>query len=204
MGNSWRRRSPFTKKKFHPYALAIGQFGLAWNDLHEALGLLFVEATHRGASGIASGIRISAVWGSVTSDRQKRLMLEAAINWTIPAEHKKSPRIAEDVLWLISRGHSLEDKRNDVIHAPLGEIENALAAGMMGIQMGEIVPTATAFNKRARNLGASTRKTGKRLLPQIRLYRDYASAMAAFARALDREWKHPTGSWPEKPALPRL
>jgi len=32
----------FTERDFEPYALAIGQFCLAWNDLHERLGIIFV------------------------------------------------------------------------------------------------------------------------------------------------------------------
>ena len=37
----WAEGLPYTNKAFRPYVIALGQFNLAWNDLHVSLSLLF-------------------------------------------------------------------------------------------------------------------------------------------------------------------
>jgi hypothetical protein len=39
----WNNSNRFTAKAIRPYAEAIGQVALAWNDLHETLGTIFTE-----------------------------------------------------------------------------------------------------------------------------------------------------------------
>lgn len=199
MPTTWRRRSRYTQAKFRPYTKAIGEFALAWNDFHEALGNLFVQAM--GGTPPA-GIQISAVWGEITSDRQKRLMLGAAINWIGRDRHLAAPNIAKHVLWLVERGNSLETKRNNVIHSPLGELVNALAAALHGLPLGSITPQSYHFNVRSQNLRASLGKSRK-LLTEIRFYRDYATALAAYARELSEAWTT-NRALPETPRLPPL
>lgn len=205
MAEPWRKRSQFTKQKFRPYAKAIGEFSLAWNDLHETLGDLFVEAMLRGGPPEKQyWLKLHAVWGCITNDRQKRLMLEVAINQLGRLEHQKSPRIAEEVIWLVARGHSLETKRNDVLHSPLSEMMNALAAGIARIPYGAVIPGRSPFNKRAASLTASFSQNGRELLAEIRFYRDYATVLTKYASDLARAWKGWRQTWPARPRLPRL
>src|SRR6185312_15033919 len=109
------RALAITAEKFAPYALAIGQMALAWNELHEALGVLFAKSL---VVGQERNLQVAAIWGAVTSDRQKRLLLGASINHIGEEEHRKFPRLASDVLYLLERANSLEDRRNNVIHSP--------------------------------------------------------------------------------------
>jgi hypothetical protein len=39
----WADSLSHTNKAFHPVALALGQLVLSWNDLHEALAIVFVQ-----------------------------------------------------------------------------------------------------------------------------------------------------------------
>ena len=194
------RLPKITSKKFEPYALAIGQMALAWNELHESLGLLFGQALDL-KSGRDAGIQCAAVWGSVTSDRQKRLMLDAAINWLGRERHVKYPKL-KDVLWLTDRATSLEDSRNNVIHAPLGEATGIVAA-LAGLAHGSVFPSGF-FNERSEKLGKATVFAGKDLLKEMILYRDYAQMLADFSDDIFAAWRGKTSTWPERPDLPSL
>lgn len=66
-----------TAPKFEPYALAIGQMALAWNELYEVFGTLFTWAI---AEDPRRNWQCAQIWAAVTSDRQKRMILDAAIN----------------------------------------------------------------------------------------------------------------------------
>jgi hypothetical protein len=125
MPGSWRRRSKFTSRKFKPYALASGQLNLAWNDLHEVLGEIFVDAMALRHKNVGLRVKLAVSWGVVASDRQRRVLLKATINRIGRAEHQAFPQLAEDVIWIVGRGDSLEEKRNNVIHAPLSQVVNA-------------------------------------------------------------------------------
>jgi len=204
MAKTWRRRSRYTAKKFRPYTQAIGEFALAWNDFHEALGDLFIHAVGGEAPRAGASMQLTGIWGVITSDRQKRDILEAAINRIGRKRHEAAPKIAAEVIWLIERGASLEDRRNNVIHSPLSEVINAFAAMFQGIKLGEVMPGVRHHNVRAQKLSASLKKGGRKLLQEIRFYRDHATALAVYARALDKAWETRRRAWPERPELPRL
>jgi hypothetical protein len=147
-------------------------------------------------------MKVAASWGAVTSDRQKRLLLEAAINWIGMETHKAFTSLASDILWTIKRANSLEDKRNNVIHSPLDEMMGGLSSGLYGIQAGDIYPGGV-FNDRAQKLLSATSKRGRSLLAEMHLYRDYASTLAEFSRDMGKAWRLRT-PWPDKPELPPL
>jgi hypothetical protein len=65
MPGSWRRRSKFTSRKFKPYALASGQLNLAWNDLHEVLGEIFVDAMALRHKNVGLRVKLAVSWGVV-------------------------------------------------------------------------------------------------------------------------------------------
>ena len=50
-----RRTETFAGRNYEPYALAIGQLTLAWNDLHEDLALLFCESARERQSLSGNG-----------------------------------------------------------------------------------------------------------------------------------------------------
>ena len=72
----------------------------------------------------------------------------------------------------------------------------------MGLQMGEVAPVS--FSDRARKLGDATWGSRKRLLDEIRFYRDYSSALASYAAAIHAAWRGKRRSWPKRPLLPSL
>jgi hypothetical protein len=203
MTKTWRRRSQYIQAKFRPYTRAIGELALAWNDFHERLGHLFVQAIGDPPQGARAQLQLRAIWGSITSDRQKRTILECAVNWMGKSRHQADPRIAEDVIWLVKRGHDLEEKRNNVIHAPLDDLKNFFAAVFGPDEMGSIIPSANLQNARAMKLRKSLGRNGPKLLEKIRFYRDYATALSAFARDLSMAWAKEQ-AWPERPQLPHL
>jgi hypothetical protein len=200
MVESRPRPLAITGVKFEPYALAIGQMALAWNELHEALGALFAQAL---ATGLDRGLQCAAIWGAVTSDRQKRQILDATINYMGEETHKRFPQLATDVLWITERANSLEDRRNNVVHSPLAEVTGELIAALTGLQMGDVYPGGV-LNERALKLSKSTIRVGKDLLVEMIRYRDYAEALASFSDDIFTVWRKPTDAWPDRPALPSL
>jgi hypothetical protein len=205
MAKNWRRRSKFQNGKFRSYALVIGQMNLAFNDFHEALGDLFMEVMVEANSienitlQLRALVRSQIIWGHVTNDRQKRLLLEEMAKWLGKERKQKFPSLEEDLQFLARRGHKLEDKRNNVIHAPVYERD-------YGALQGKIV-TAT-LNYRAKNLARAARRNGGELLHAVRLYRDHATVLAAYARAIRDAWqakeKGRRKAWPKRPTLPPL
>jgi hypothetical protein len=207
MSASWRRRSRFQSKKFRPYALAIGQMNLAWNDLHEEIGLLFQKMMLDSPTHVSAPGRLRMAWGIISSDRQKRLLVEKLADWMSQERREQLPALAEDLKFLTKRAQSLEDKRNDVIHAPIDVQRNALVSmGLSGGRYGEIY--AAALNTRGRSLAGPTRRTDHQLLAVIRLYRDYATALAEYAKAIRYAWiAREAGrrrAWPRRPPVPQL
>ncbi len=62
----------FRSDDFRPYAIALGEMSLAWNDLHERLAALFWAAL-----GIRNGLIPFSVWYSSKYDRAQRDMLRS-------------------------------------------------------------------------------------------------------------------------------
>jgi hypothetical protein len=122
----------FTEREFEPYSLAIGQFCLAWNDLHERLGMLFsmlcagkhyqsrrwTKATVGNYSRYINSFSVhAAIWHSGHYDRPKRDMLRAAVENVRLVE--KFPKLEESIRDLLKHATTLEDTRNIVVHTPL-------------------------------------------------------------------------------------
>jgi len=175
---------------------------MVWNDLHEELGLLFQRVMLDKPINVGAPGRLRVIWGLISSDRQKRLLLEGVSEWLGQQRHLKFPTLADDLKFLVRKGHTLEDRRNDVIHAPLDEHRNALSLGTMG----EVY--ANNLNTRGRKLTGATRKSNQQLLSVIRLYRDYAIVLARYAEAIRLAWiageSGRRRAWPKRPLLPPL
>jgi hypothetical protein len=183
--------SKFQGEKFAPYALVLGQFAFAWNDYHEQLGKIFAFLT------IGNAIRSLSAWGVISSDRTKRDVLLAAVG-IADESFSKFPRLHEDVVWLVGVGTALEEHRNNIIHAPLTTIDNAIVAVLSKVAYGSVQP-ANPFNRRAARLTEETR--GKDLLNELREYRDAASRYGQYADLIAKclTTKNAPPPWPDRP-----
>ena len=190
-----RKRTPgsqrYTSAEYRPYVTAIGQLALAWNDLHEQLGLLFhMVATLPDDSKVINAFQV------VDSDRLKRKMVKAVFASLDPNEIRLNPRAAEDVKWICSQADALEEIRNNAIHSPLLMFTYAEQFGL---------PTGVFPNDLYGNVRAAKLKD-KDLLSEYRYVRDAAAILRDFAEAIEDAWRwtartRPT--WPQRPRLPK-
>lgn len=184
----------FTEKKFLPYATAIGQVALAWNDLHEVLSELF--CTLYGGSWIAKPL---AIWHSAKFDRPKRDMLRGMlVHWT-NEEKQRRPKAQADITWLLDRATELEEARNNAVHSPLlliaggGIVE---AARARGLQVPDVISHTLYNNPRALRMAL------KDLLFEFRWCRAAVLVLRDYASRLDHALTHDGAPWPGRPKLP--
>ena len=109
----WAASVPFTHEKFRPYTLALGQFTLAWNDLHTSLAMLFCTVMGGGFSNPAL-----AIWHELKADRAQRDILNAAMKSTVINGGSQS--LSEEIDWICKRADSLEECRNNALHSLCG------------------------------------------------------------------------------------
>lgn len=170
---------------FRPYVIAIGQLALAWNELHETMGLLFCTIMGGGVVN-----QYLSVWHALRVDRAQREILKAAaISDTRDA---LSTRYLDDVKWLCGQADTLEDARNDAIHSPL--------LGMRRSSTSVVVMPRTGLG----HFRANKLADRGNLLAEFRRCRDASLILAKFALDMDLALmnlndKHP---WPDRPRLP--
>jgi hypothetical protein len=176
------------RRQFKPYALAIGELNLAWNQLHERLAMLFWNAIGNNENGAPS----LAIWNFLTSDKTQRDLLKVAIDAGAFDHRYNGQQASEDVLWLLSKIQTLSEKRNNAIHAPLVSV-----TGQAGTR---IEPHVSLENRRAKNL------KGKDLLKEFGWYRETAESLSVFAAEMHYCLSFPklNWTWPKRPALPSL
>lgn len=167
-----RRTEQFTGIEYKPYALAIGQLSLAWNDLHEALALLFIEL-------LANGLVYPAqdIWNAQNFDRPKRTLIRAVIK----TNRYKLPNftdLQEKVTWLLDEADKLEDARNDAIHSPLVSSKGENLSAIQPASAHRVLPLTAFGNRRALKLGQ------KELLSEFRWCRQAAITLRDFAHEL--------------------
>lgn len=190
-------KARFSEPPFRPYTIAIGQAALAWNNLNEHLGNLFWVIT----GGSPQNWQALEIWQSLPADRPKREMLKAAAVRTPPGVSRAFPRLADDIKWICGEADSLEDIRNNVIHAPLlmsidpTAFEKTLTSKEIH-RLSEIGPHNFHLNKRA------SRLTNKDLLSEFRWCRDKALSLRAFADELFLALTEKEKPWPDRPRLP--
>ncbi len=137
--------------EFRPYVLAFGHVALAWNGWHDALALLF-----KAVCGDLSSRMLTNIWNSIKSDRAQRDMLAAAISGVYYTDlegagrvDKDAARISGDVLWMLSKGDSLEDLRNDILHSSL--IMKSGANGQLLIEPNSYIGHRRAIKLNSKN-----------------------------------------------------
>jgi hypothetical protein len=152
-------------------------------------------------------LRSRIIWGEITNDRQKRLLIEALAPWLGKERDEMFPTLRSDLEFLCRGGDKLEDKRNNVIHAPVDLMRNALAAGLPDAAPYGSIVTAS-LNARGRKLEGPSKRRDHELIIAARLYRDYATTLASYARAIRDAWvgreRRRRRAWPQRPTLPRL
>jgi hypothetical protein len=201
----------FTERAFKPYAVAIGQFCLAWNDLHERLGILFLAlcSARRLRPGRASKSRMNAtvdeansfsvhaaVWHSGHYDRPKRDMLRAAVETVWVAD--EHPKMAEGLRDLLNRTDELENTRNTIVHTPFQwgpPYFEDQPRGRPGVR-----PNLFLGNKRAQKLSELSFK--KKILDEIKWAYAAALALRDYAASLEAVMTGDVKTWPDKLRLP--
>jgi hypothetical protein len=202
-----KRGDRFTEKTYKPYTSAIGQFVLAWNDLHEKLGLLFVAILVIEQRGSQADIddhafleRWSGLWSAPANDRPKRDLLRALLNPFIEFDFRHRPRFVEDISWVLDKTIALEGLRNDAVHAPLTWIgKNLVLRLLTGTGELDIVPNVTLGNQRALSLA---KKDHQELAKEFRWGRDTALALRDFTDGLHAAVSYAHNPWPRRPSMP--
>jgi hypothetical protein len=189
------RHERYSGAAFRPYALAIGQMALAWNDLQERLSLLFDQVL--GMPGHNASLKI---WHSTTQDRAAREMLKAILD-EVPLRWLRGfPNAQDDIEWVLAKTENLENERNNIIHAPLIFVGHPPNAGQLPnpLYPPKVVPQWFLGHKRAKNL------LEKDILVTYRRCRDTALILRDFVVditfALGQRSAPPP--WPKRPSLP--
>ena len=113
----------FRDDDFKPVAQAIGEVVLAWNDLHQVLGILFWFTV-----GIKNALVPFAVWHSSKVDRAQREMQQALVDLeALGLDIRKDVR--GEFRWLLKEINKLEDHRNNAVHSLLMKGDEGIAAG---------------------------------------------------------------------------
>jgi hypothetical protein len=171
----------YTARKFRPYALAIGEATLSWNDLHEELAMLFVTVSGGGYANY-----FLEIWHSIRNDGAKRNILMAAAKTSLNPALERDQRALAEVKWILDRVEKLASDRNTATHAPLTSTPTT----------SNVFPHAWPGNPLARKLeGYDVLAEYRRLRDTAILLRDYSGRLG---HALTRE----RPSWPDKPKLP--
>lgn len=200
LAGSWTRNR-LTHKSFRPYAIAVGQAALAWNQLQESLGELFSSVVRIEAADDLGIIR--TIWNSMESDRAQRKMIRAALNRL--ANHEEiSIEAHMQIKWLLDEADKLSDDRNDAIHSPLesltGSVTLAPVIGRPSVSTTHVRPQSRSGHPRAKKLA------GKNLLDEFRRCRDTALVLSKHCTVvrwgLHREKNGKPQAWSKTPRLP--
>jgi hypothetical protein len=179
--SAWNWGYPVTNKVFRPYAIALGQLALAWNELHETLALVFCMTMGRGMVN-----QYLAIWHAIKVDRAQRDILLSAAK---AIDGSPYPTLAADLEWICIKANAVEDARNDALHSPLFSSRYP--------SIGPSVRPMTGLGHvRAKKLEA------RDLLNEFRWCRDASQILTKFARDLDLAMSGFGLSWPDRPAWP--
>lgn len=185
------------RKPLEDYLVAVGQVAFHWNDLHEALGLVFVQLV-----GTSRKVGLG-IWYATQSDRAQRDMLSAALRGREGDDPPWTPhaRASADIGWVINEIKThLAERRNNAIHAPaemhliVGEAEKKVLLS----DAFEIGPSYYYGNPRA------TKLKGKALIEEFDWYSATALTLAQFTRDMTAALSTPDVPWPKRPRLPSL
>jgi hypothetical protein len=195
--SAWFKRAPpfirhrFSEPHFRPYAVAIGELILAWNDLHERLAGLFAQAM------IGSNVKQSfGVWHKTRADQAKRNLLKAAITNIPDRDLIKRPTVVKEIAWILEVADKLEGLRDDSVHGPLtaswGILERAI-----GLSKPIVTPNTYFGNQRAHRL-----KQNEDILRDFKYAKRRILILRDYVLAIDTAWLNVNMPWPDRPELP--
>ena len=173
------RNLDFRTKTFRPFALALGEIALAWNDFHMVLSSLFGAVLK-----IPNQMVADAIWHSLTSDRAQREMLKAVVNLSVIG-HDIPIKLREEINTVLSKATKLEDLRNDALHSP--HLDSSDGSVFAWYQLG---------HKRA------TKLANKDLLKVYRWFYDSVIALREYTELLADCVRRPDEPLPQKLVLP--
>ena len=171
------------------HAEALGHVSLAWTRLHEILAMLFGLLLRPVPEE-----RANAIWHSIKSDRSQRDMLSALADAALPADSEARKAIK----WARDNLSSLENARNDALHAPYVLIHDEERGPTM-------VANEVTGNKRAANL------SGRELGVELESYKKNVTAVADYLWEVVRRLSASDnalalgrfGTMPPPPSLPK-
>ena len=175
----------FESRQFKPYATAIGQFVLAWNDLHETLAVLYWTL-------VDFDDKVLDRWNEAKFDHKKRALITRWSKGTSDKSKALMPHLYDDLDWLIGQIDLLAEPRNDTAHSPLTIVNDTF---FIRPKPFKIAPNTTWGNYRAKRL------LGKKLLTEFRQHRKTASKLADFAVNIERSLTDEHTPWPKRPCL---
>jgi hypothetical protein len=180
----------FESRQFKPYATAIGQFVLAWNDLHEVLAVLYWTLLGFDDKALEG-------WNEARFDHKKRALITRWVEKTPHQSKVLAPDLYDDLDWLIGQINNLAEPRNDTAHSPLTLIKETFLVSPERFEKFKvgITPNTTWGNSRAKRL------LGKDLLDEFRQHRKIASKLADFAINMERSLADGNAPWPARPCL---
>ena len=179
--NVWRA-TPKTHKSVRPYAIAIGQAALAWNDLIESLGDVFC------AINSAPTVVSMAIWASIGNDRTQIKMLKAAAEAVAIV---KTFNLYGEVEWITKESFALADARDTIVHSPLISLTNTKDENISRVE-----PAISRGHRRARQL------LNKDLLSEFKWCRDTARRLAWYSAWLSIALSYKESALPDRPLLP--
>jgi hypothetical protein len=183
-------RTDKEKELLKPIATEAGLVSIEWNDMCEAMGLLFGAILHPTLPYPEAAL---AVWNSQISDKAQRDMLLAAAKGSQKTFIKALPKFYDDIKELCDSAQKLADHRNNVVHAPLTFILDG------GQPIGVVANTFFGHPRAAR-------LDGKDLIAAFKIFTDYAEKLKLFARNMTASIKFGPSvrAWPDRPKLPSL
>jgi hypothetical protein len=207
-------RHRFTELHFEAHAKTIGSLLLAWNDFHERLSTLFVNAM-----GVHQFARSFAIWHVTRSDLGKRQLLRSAITnlpgseMGVRIRHPDGsltggrPQLVKEITWILDAADKLEGFRDDSAHTPL----NYAYLGDV-LSLADLLITPNLFDPRERAVTAHTGFANPRalrllsskrdLLVERRYGRDRILILRDYTIAIEHAWLNPPVPWPDRPSLP--
>lgn len=105
---SWRETA---RELIANHALHVGRVTIAWNALQATQCEMFARMVTPSDHKMGY-----ALWHTLRSDRSQREMLANALKHRL--QHRPKP--LEEFKWFLGKMPGLEDRRNDVVHAPHG------------------------------------------------------------------------------------
>jgi hypothetical protein len=174
------RNLDFKSETFRPYAQALGEATMAWNDFHMVLSCLFGVATR-----IPNKLAPDAMWNALKSDRAQREMLEALVGLNV-INYKIWQRLRAEIEWVLKQATKLEDLRNNLLHSP----------ALMD-EFGEVFAWHHLGHKRAKHFA------GKDVLQEAKYFYDTVIVLREYTETLIENLNlAPDGLLPGRPSLP--